>query len=111
MCVNNSANSDLVGLTLKLLPGPDRKRTPNVYTYRVTYRNPQPGAIGCSMTWDVHGGRLVYQVALERTEAAKLRWHCTCADAVYRSDDDPQHICKHVQGLIECLPSDNKQSA
>jgi hypothetical protein len=74
-----------------------------MYQYRVTYRNPTPGESGCVMTWEVSGGRLPYQIALERT-ADGLLWHCSCADAVYRGEDDPAHVCKHVRGLIDTLP-------
>ncbi len=66
---------------------------------------------GCVMTWEVSGGRLPYQVALERTASGKLRWHCSCADAVYRGEDDPSHACKHVQGLMDCLPEVPARSA
>jgi hypothetical protein len=100
-----------LGMILKLLPGADRKRRPNIYSYRITYRNPGPAQPGCVMTWEVLGGRLSYQVALERTRSGKLKWHCTCADAVYRGDGQPRHVCKHVQGLIECTPLETKQSA
>lgn len=48
--------------------------------------------------WDVIGGREVYQIVLERTEDGRLRWHCTCADAVYRGERSA-HRCKHVRGL------------
>ena len=47
------------------------------------------------MTWEVFGGRASYQVALEREWDGGLRWHCTCADAVYRD-----RVCKHIRGLI-----------
>src|SRR5436309_2667041 len=80
------------------LPGPTRKRTPSPYRYRLTYCNPEPGVVGCALLWDVFGGRLVYQVALERQPGGGLRWHCTCADAVYRGESAP-HVCKHVRGL------------
>lgn len=80
------------------LPGPSRKREPSAYCYRLTYRNPQPHHPGCVLVWDVHGGREPYQIALEREAAGKLRWHCTCADAVYRGENSP-HTCKHVRGL------------
>jgi hypothetical protein len=80
------------------LPGPTRKRTESPYCYRLTYRNPQPGAEGCALSWDVMGGREIYQVALERLADGKVRWHCTCADAVYRGENRP-HACKHVRGL------------
>ncbi|MCU0702655.1 MAG: hypothetical protein MUF18_01535 [Fimbriiglobus sp.] len=83
------------------LPGPDRKRTPAEYRYHLTYRNPHPTEDGCMMVWEVLGGRLPYQIACERTAKA-VRWHCTCADAVYR-EDEPQHRCKHVRGLIDTL--------
>jgi len=68
--------------------------------HKLTYTNPTAGEPGCSMLWEVAGGRLVYQVALERPESGEPRWHCTCADAVYRGEDAP-HVCKHVRGLIE----------
>jgi hypothetical protein len=81
-----------------LLPGPTRKRERSAYCYRLTYRNPDPRAAGCALLWDVHGGREVYQVTLERAESGRLHWHCTCADAVYRGENAP-HTCKHVRGL------------
>jgi hypothetical protein len=87
------------------LPGANRKRDLASYTYRVTYRSPSPDVIGCLMTWEVSGGRLPYQVALERTTGFQLRWHCDCADAVYRGHDRFQYQCKHIAGLMECLPA------
>ncbi|HEY8505392.1 MAG TPA: hypothetical protein VIL46_12485 [Gemmataceae bacterium] len=93
-----------IGVLLTLLPGPSRKRTYSLYRYRITYRNPHPAEPGCVMTWAVEGGREAYQIALERDEAGRLRWHCTCADAVYRSEQIPGHLCKHVRGLIDCSP-------
>src|SRR5205085_4856090 len=27
-------------------------------------------------------------------------WHCTCADAVYKAEEQGR-VCKHVQGLLE----------
>ena len=92
------------GALMLTLPGPDRKRSLALYRYRVTYRNPTPAEPGCVMTWDVTGGRHPYQVALERTAGDRLRWHCSCADAVYRGEDDPAHVCKHVRGLVDTLP-------
>jgi len=80
------------------LPGPTRKRAPSSYCYRLTYRNPQPNEPGCVLLWEVAGGRESYQIALERETTGYLRWHCTCADAVYRGEDAP-HTCKHVKGL------------
>ena len=90
-------------LLVRPLPGPTRKRLPAAYLYRVTYRGPA-GEPGCVMAWEVAGGRLPYQIALERTAGGEHVWHCSCADAVYRGDGDPQHRCKHVRGLAECLP-------
>ena len=91
-------------VTMIALPGPDRKRLPETYVFRPTYRNPAAGEVGCVMTWDVSGGRLPYQVSLERLPGDRLKWHCSCADAVYRGEDDPAHQCKHVRGLVQCLP-------
>jgi hypothetical protein len=92
------------GVLTMALPGPDRKRTLSLYCYRVTYRSPDPGEPGCVMTGEVTGGRQAYQVALERTGGDGLLWHCSCADAVYRGEDDPKHVCKHVRGLVDTLP-------
>lgn len=90
-----------VGQLLAELPGPDRKRTPSEYRFRLTYRNPTPTEDGCVMVWHVIGGRLPYQIAVERA-GQQMRWHCTCADAVYR-EDEPRHRCKHVRGLCDTL--------
>jgi hypothetical protein len=51
------------------------------------------------MIWEVHGGRLGYQVALERDEAGALRLHCTCADAIFRAESEGR-FCKHIRGLM-----------
>lgn len=91
-------------MTVLVLPGPSRKRLPSPYFYRVAYRNPNPTEPGCSMVWSVFGGREPYQITLERTAAGEERWHCSCADAVYRGELDPNHRCKHIYGLMECLP-------
>lgn len=80
------------------LPGPTRKRTPAPYCYRLTYQGDQ-NEPGCAFQWDVMGGRDIYQIALERLTSGELRWHCTCADAVYRGDG-ARHVCKHVKGLM-----------
>jgi hypothetical protein len=85
---------------LASLPGPTRKRAASPYCYRLTYVSPDPGEEGCVLLWEVEGGRLPYQVALERLASGKLRWHCTCADAVYRGENS-SHVCKHVRGLQE----------
>jgi hypothetical protein len=92
------------GMLMKILPGADRKRSPGLYCYRVTYRNAESQEPGCVMTWEVTGGRTTYQIALERLLPGRMKWHCTCADAVYRTEVNPNHRCKHVTGLLECLP-------
>jgi hypothetical protein len=81
-----------------VLPGPDRKRLQSKYSYRLTYRNPDPTASGCLMLWEVYGGRMEYQIALE-LEAGALRFHCTCADAIFRAVEQGR-FCKHVHGLL-----------
>ena len=58
-----------------LLPGPGRKRTSRRYGYRLRYRNPDPDAAGCVFLWEVSGGRMPYQIAVER--AASGRSSCT----------------------------------
>jgi hypothetical protein len=93
-----------LGLVTMLLPGADRKRTISLYQYRVTYRSSQGHEPGCLMMWDVSGGRQQYQIAAERLPDGGLKWHCTCADAVYRGEHDPHHQCKHVHGLLETMP-------
>lgn len=87
-------------LITTMLPGPDRKRTPSPYHFRVTFRSPTPAEPGCVVTWEVLGGRDEYQISLERTEANDLLWHCTCPDAVYHEDYRNAHHCKHVQGIM-----------
>jgi hypothetical protein len=82
-----------------VLPGPDRKRTASPYSYRLTYRNPDPAGDGCVMTWEVRGGRSAYQIALERHGADELRVYCSCADAIYRGEAEG-HVCKHVTGFL-----------
>jgi hypothetical protein len=91
--------SDKMDILFASLPGPTRKRSASPYCYRLTYRSPDPRAVGCSLLWEVHGGRLTYQIALEREESGRLTWHCTCADAVYRGELVENHCCKHVRGL------------
>ena len=88
-------------LITMLLPGPDRKRTPSPYHFRVTYRNPQPLEPGCVVTWEVMGGREEYQISLERTDDGQMLWHCSCPDAVYHEDYRNAHHCKHVRGLMQ----------
>lgn len=86
-----------------VLPGPDRKRSPAPYLFRVTYRNPEPDEPGCAMTWTVIGGREEYQIAAEREAGGHINWHCTCPDAVYHGENRHAHRCKHVQGLHAML--------
>jgi hypothetical protein len=83
-----------------VLPGPDRKRSRSAYAYRLSYRNSAQTAAGCVMLWEVSGGRVPYQIALERDETGNLRLHCTCADAVFRAEEEGR-FCKHIRGLIE----------
>jgi hypothetical protein len=85
---------------LAVLPGPDRKRSRSLYHYRLAYRTAYPEQSGCVALWEVIGGRMAYQVALERNDAGRFFWHCTCADAVYRAEEQGR-VCKHVQGLLE----------
>ena len=82
------------------IPGPTRKRSRSSYCFRLTHRAADPAEPGCAMQWEVYGGRDIYQVDLERLPGGGLRWHCTCADAVYRGEDG-RHACKHVRGLLE----------
>lgn len=82
------------------LPGPTRKRTPSAYCYSLRYRAADLQREGCLLWWDVSGGREVYQIALERRGDGTLRYHCTCADAVFRGGGR-EGACKHVRGLQE----------
>jgi hypothetical protein len=85
---------------LAILPGSDRKRTRSVYHYRLAYRSEDPEKPGCVALWEVVGGRMPYQVALERDDRRGHFWHCTCADAIYKAEEQGR-VCKHVQGLLE----------
>lgn len=82
------------------LPGPDRKRTAATYQYRLIYQNPDPEAVGCKLIWEVSGGRVPYQIAIERTDKGEVQSHCTCADAIFRAFE-ANHVCKHIQGLLQ----------
>jgi hypothetical protein len=82
-----------------LLPSPGRKRSHSPYVYQLVYVNPNPEEAGCLMTWEVEGGRLVYQIAIERQANGRLRCHCTCADAVFRAEAEGRY-CKHVRGFL-----------
>ena len=54
------------------LPGPTRKRVRSRYCFRLTYRNPDPGGEGCALLWEVDGGRMTYQIAVEREAGGAL---------------------------------------
>ena len=82
-----------------ILPGPERRRKPSAYSYRLIYINPEQ-KLGCQRLWEVVGGRQSYQIALERDARQNLHLHCTCADAIYRKDNEGR-FCKHVLGLLE----------
>lgn len=84
----------------KFLPGPDRKRCQSTYSYRLIYRRPEDASAGCRMLWEVTGGRLVYQIALEQDEAGRMHLHCTCADAIFRAEAEGR-FCKHITGLLD----------
>ena len=88
-----------------LLPGPGRKRLERSYIYRLQYLNLNPDKTGCLMTWQVEGGRLLYQIAVEQEEGGGLRCHCTCADAVYRAEEEGRY-CKHVRGFLDWYQAD-----
>jgi hypothetical protein len=92
------------GLYLAVLPGPTRRRAPGLYYYRLLFRDPYADEPGCAALWEVRGGRLRYQIALERDDAGRFHWHCTCADAVYRAEGEGR-VCKHVRGLCEFTPA------
>ena len=79
------------------LPGPTRKRTRSRYCFRLTYRSDDPRAEGLRLVWEVAGGRMPYQIAVEREAGGGLTWHCTCADHVYRHEDVRGFQCKHVR--------------
>jgi hypothetical protein len=82
-----------------ILPGPGRKRGNSPYVYRLKYLNANLKEAGCAMIWEVQGGRLTYQIAVERQENGQLRGHCTCADAVYRAETEGR-VCKHVRAFL-----------
>lgn len=85
-------------LTIRL-PGPSRKRKPVDYHFRLLYWNPDPEVVGCVLLWEVQGGRMPYQIAVERAESGQLRLHCTCADAIFRAEREGR-FCKHVRGFL-----------
>ena len=81
------------------VPGPSRKRTIQPYLFRVVHRSADPQEPGCALSCEVFGGRLSYKVDLERRENGFYRWHCTCADAVYRAENEGRH-CKHIKAIL-----------
>jgi len=103
MTTNLPRTYTTLGLLSVIVPGPDRKRLPAPYAYRIAYRNAEAGDGECAMVWEVYGGRLPYQIAAERTTDGVV-YHCSCADAVYRGEDNPGHVCKHVQALLDTFP-------
>src|SRR4029453_6127214 len=82
-----------------VLPGPDRKRMPVPYHYRLTFRAANPAGAGCVAPWEIYGGRGEDQLSLERAAGGELLWHCACPDAVYRAQDGNPHYCKHIRAL------------
>jgi hypothetical protein len=88
-------------MVLTTAPGPDRKKTPTIYQYRMVYRDPTAQS-ACRVLWEVTGGRTPYQIAVERVAGGDVAWHCTCPDAVYRGEKSANHHCKHVRALIDC---------
>jgi len=101
--MSNYPKKPAFALITLVLPGPDRKRQPVPYHFRITFRSPTSTEPGCVATWEIYGGREEYQLSLERTHGSELIWHCTCPDAVYRADDKnpTPHYCKHVRALRE----------
>jgi hypothetical protein len=93
-------NVNEAAVLVLVLPGPDRKRSQRPYCYRLTYHNPDAGSVGCALLWEVSGGRMPYQIAVARDEAGAVHLHCTCADAIYRAEEQGRY-CKHVEGLLE----------
>jgi hypothetical protein len=91
-------------ILVAMLPGPDRKRAESLYQYRLLFRDVDPLTEGCVALWQVSGGRMAYQVALQRDERGEIHWHCTCADHAYRHELSATHCCKHVRGLREFIP-------
>jgi len=87
---------------LTILPGATRKRLPSIYQYRQTYRRADGDTGTCLAVWDVLGGREIYQIAVEEGVAGQHEWHCTCADATYRSRF-AYYRCKHVEGLMDVV--------
>ena len=80
------------------LPGPTRRKRPTVYNYQCIWHNHDRNAVGCLDVWEVHGGREVYQVALEQRAGGWRQWSCTCPHAIYRAEPLGR-ACKHVLGL------------
>jgi hypothetical protein len=84
------------------LPGPNRAKLPAAYDYQRIWHNPDRKVVGCLDVWEVHGGREIYQIALEQLPGGFRRWTCTCPSAVYRSEPLGR-ACKHVLGLMPSM--------
>jgi hypothetical protein len=97
--MTNHQKKPAFALVTLVLPGPDRKRQPVPYHYRITFRAPDPLEAGCVATWEIYGGREEYQLSLERTRGGELLWHCSCPNAVYGAEDNNPHYCKHIRAL------------
>lgn len=116
--MTNNSKKPAFALVTLVLPGPDRKRQPVPYHYRITFRAPDAtrDEPGCVATWEIYGGREEYQLSLERTVGGELLWHCTCPDSTYRAHDNNPHYCKHIRALRELfalvtpLPDTARQS-
>jgi hypothetical protein len=87
------------------LPGPSRQKLPSAYDYRCIWHNADRKAVGCLDVWEVHGGRDVYQIAVEQLPGGWRRWTCTCPNAVYTSEPLGR-ACKHVLGLPPAIRDD-----
>jgi hypothetical protein len=99
-----TVNETPCAMLIAMIPGPGRRREYSIYQYRMVFRNPEPETDGCLALWHVSGGRMTYQVALQRDIQGQLCWHCTCADHVYRHELSESHCCKHVRALREFMP-------
>ena len=69
--------------------------------FRLTYRSRDPKADRLYAALGRIRRRSEYQIAVEREEGGCVRWHCTCADWVYRNEDFPDYQCKHIRAESE----------
>lgn len=79
-----------------------KKPSQSVYTFRLVFQPKQEPNEGCLGVWEVSGGHEKYQIALEHTDRGNKRWHCTCPDAIYRSEPLGR-VCKHIVALSAWL--------